>query len=114
LLVESNTKVRTKSQRGFRDRHMRAQGKDWRGDLIPVIVAAIIAVAGQTVVLFSDFGTGNDSQARGNAGMITAAVVSRAGAIEIPSEPADGRPVAWGGRRRMDRASPSLPLGDAK
>jgi hypothetical protein len=73
---------------------MRAQRKDRRGDLIPVIVAAIVAVVGQAVVLFNDFGAGNDSRGRGNARMITAAVVSRAGAIEIPSESPAGRPVS--------------------
>jgi hypothetical protein len=57
------------------------------------MVAAIVAVVGQTVILFNDFGTGNDSQGRGNTRMITHAVVSRAGAIEIPSESPAGRPV---------------------
>ena len=60
---------------------------------IPLIVAVIVAVVGQTAVLFSDFGPGNSSQVSGN-GMITAAVVSRAGAIAIPSEPPAGRPAA--------------------
>jgi hypothetical protein len=69
---------------------MRAQRNDRRGDLIPALAAAIVAVVGQTVILFNDFGAGNDSQGRGNARMITAAVVSKAGAIEIPSEPAAG------------------------
>ena len=64
---------------------MQAQRKDRRGDLIPVIAAAIVAVVGQTLILFNDFGGGNNSQGRGNARMITAAVVSKAGAIEIPS-----------------------------
>jgi hypothetical protein len=73
---------------------MRAQRKDRRRDLIPVIVAAIVAVVGQTVILFNDFGAGNDSHGGGNARMITAAVVSRAGAIEIPSEAPAGRPVS--------------------
>jgi hypothetical protein len=50
-----------------------------------MLVAAMIAVVGQTVVLFNDFGPGYDSQRGGNAGMITAAAVSRAGAIQIPS-----------------------------
>jgi len=39
---------------------MQAQRKDRRGDLIPVILAAIVAVVGQTVILFNDFGAGND------------------------------------------------------
>ena len=54
---------------------------------VPMLVAAFIAVVGQTVILFNDFGPGsNDSQGRGNARMITATAVSRAGAIEIPSD----------------------------
>jgi hypothetical protein len=70
---------------------MHAQRKDRRGGLIPVIVAAFVAVVGQTVIIFNDFGASNDSQGSGSATMITAAVVSRAGAIEIPSEPPAGR-----------------------
>jgi hypothetical protein len=73
---------------------MHAQRKDRRGDLIPVIVAVIVAVVGQTVILFNDFGPGDNSQGSGNARMIAAAVVSRAGAIEIPSEPPAGRPAS--------------------
>jgi hypothetical protein len=61
---------------------------------VPVLVAAIIAAVGQTVVLLNDFGPGNGSQDGGNARMITAAAVSRAGAIEIPSESPAGRPAA--------------------
>jgi hypothetical protein len=57
----------------------------------PVIVTAIVAVVGTAVILFNDFGPGNDSQGSGNARMITAAAVSRAGAIEIPSQPPAGR-----------------------
>ena len=60
---------------------------------VPLMVAVIVAVVGQTAVLFNDFGTGNYSQ-RGGNGMITAAAVSRAGAIAIPSEPPAGRPVS--------------------
>jgi hypothetical protein len=82
--------------------------------MIPVIVAAIIAVAAQTVVLFGDFGAGNDLQGRGSAGMITAAAVSRAGAIEIPSEPAAGRPVAWAVAAEWTAANSSLPPGNAR
>jgi len=73
---------------------MHAQRKDRRSDLIPVIVAGFVAVVGQTVILFNDFGPGNNSQGSGNATMITAAAVSRAGAIEISSEPPAGRPVS--------------------
>jgi hypothetical protein len=73
---------------------MQTQRIDRRSGVKPVILAAIVAVVGQTVILFNDFGAGNDSQGRGNARMITAAVVSRAGAIEIPSESLAGRPVS--------------------
>jgi hypothetical protein len=63
----------------------------------PVLVAAIIAVMGQAVILLNDFGPGNASQASGNATMVSAAAVSRAGATEIPSAPPaghiQGRPV---------------------
>jgi hypothetical protein len=68
------------------DGQMQAQRKDRRGELIPVIVAAIVAVVGQTLILFNDFGEGNNSLGRDNARMITAAIVSKAGAIEIPSQ----------------------------
>jgi hypothetical protein len=47
---------------------MRAQRIDRRGDLITVILAAIVAVVGQTVILFNDFGAGNDSRGRGVQG----------------------------------------------
>jgi hypothetical protein len=73
---------------------MRDQSKGRRGDLIPLLVAVIVAVVGQTVVLFNDFGPGNNSPSSANARMITAAVVSRAGAIESPSEPPGGLPVS--------------------
>ena len=55
-----------------------------RGDLIPVIVAAFVAVVGTAGIVLS-FGLGKNSQ-QGNATLITAAAVSRAGAIETPTE----------------------------
>jgi hypothetical protein len=58
---------------------------------VPMLVAAIVAVVGQTVILFNDFGRGNDSQGSGNAKMITAVAVSKAGGIEIPSQTPAGR-----------------------
>jgi len=70
---------------------MHAQEKDRRGDLTPVIVTVIVAVVGMAGILFNDFGPGNGSQGSGSARMITAAAVSRAGAIEIPSEPPAGQ-----------------------
>jgi hypothetical protein len=71
---------------------MQAQRKDRRDDLIPVVATALVAVISTAAILFGDFGPTNDSQASGN--MITAAAVSRAGAVLTPSEPAVGRPAA--------------------
>jgi hypothetical protein len=68
---------------------------------IPVLVAAIVAAVGQTVILFNDFGPGNDSQGGGNGRMITAAAVSRAGATEIPSAP----PAGYRIQRRLARTT---------
>jgi hypothetical protein len=58
---------------------------------IPVLIAAIVAVVGQTVILLNDFGPGNDSTGDGNTRMVTALAVSRAGAVEIPSVPPGAR-----------------------
>jgi hypothetical protein len=55
---------------------------------IPLIVALIVAVVGQGIILLNDFGPGNHSH--GN-GMIAAAAVARAGAIEIPVDPGNHR-----------------------
>jgi hypothetical protein len=57
--------------------------KDERRELVPVTIATIVATIG-AFCLWSDLK--NDSLGRGD-GMITSAVVSRAGAIMIPSEP---------------------------
>lgn len=57
--------------------------KDERRELVPVIIATIVAAIG-AFCLWSDLR--NDSLGRGD-GMITSAVVSRAGAIVTPSEP---------------------------
>jgi hypothetical protein len=70
---------------------MLAQRKGRRGEAIPVIVMAIAAVMATAGILLNDISPGNGSQRGGNARMITAATLSRAGAIEIPSEPPAGR-----------------------
>jgi hypothetical protein len=57
--------------------------KDELRELVPVTIAAIVATIG-AFCLWSDLK--NDSLGRGD-GMITSAVVSRADAIMIPSEP---------------------------
>jgi hypothetical protein len=57
--------------------------KDERRELVPVIIATMVAAIG-AFCLWSDLKT--DIADRGD-GMITSAVVSRAGAIMTPSEP---------------------------
>ena len=57
--------------------------KDERRELVPVIIATVVAAIG-AFCLWSDLRS--DSLGRGD-GMITSAVVSRAGAIVTPSEP---------------------------
>jgi len=71
---------------------MDAQRNDRRGDLMPAVVTAIIAVLCTAVVLLIDFGPDSGSIGSGNARMITAAALARAGAIEIPPEPPARRP----------------------
>jgi hypothetical protein len=77
-------------QRNGHKMKIHAQRKDRRGDLLPVIATAIVAIVGTAGILYN-LGSGNDAQGSGNATMISAAAVSRAGAIEIPSEP----PAGW-------------------
>ncbi len=58
--------------------------KDQYPELIRMAIAALVAVVSVTALVLLDFGP-NSSQ--GNAdGMITSAVLSRAGAIATPSE----------------------------
>jgi hypothetical protein len=52
----------------------------------PVLVTAFVAVVGTAVILFNNVNPDTDSRAGRNTKAITAAAVSRAGAIEIPSE----------------------------
>jgi hypothetical protein len=54
-------------------------------------VAALVAVVGTAVILFNDFSQDRDPQGLANARIITAAAVSRAGAVEIPSQSPGGR-----------------------
>jgi hypothetical protein len=60
---------------------------------VPILVAVSVAVAGTVGILFNDFDANIASQDRGNARLITAAAVSRAGAIEVPSAASAGRSV---------------------
>jgi hypothetical protein len=56
-----------------------------------LVVAVLIAVVGAAAILFDDFSPENDPQGRANARIITAAAVSRAGAMETPSVPPSGQ-----------------------
>jgi hypothetical protein len=62
-----------------------------RQALTLAIVAAFIALVGQAIIPFDDFGAGSNSLGRGSARMVTAAALSKAGAIETWPEPAPGR-----------------------
>jgi hypothetical protein len=64
--------------------------KSRRGDLIPVVVTLIVAVIGAAGI-FNNLRPGKNSPDSVNARMVTAAAISRVGAIEIPSEPPAGR-----------------------
>lgn len=72
-------------QRIAQNMNAHAETNNRRGDLIPVIVTVVVAVVG-TAGILNNLRPGNETQDRANAGMITSAAVSRAGAIEIPSE----------------------------
>ena len=55
---------------------------------MPMAIAALVAAASVTALLLLDFGP---NSARGNAdGMITSAVLTRAGAVATPSEKPTG------------------------
>jgi hypothetical protein len=64
-----------------------AQRSGLRGDLVPVVATVIVAAVGTLGIILTSLGPGNDVRGSGDARMITAAAVSRAGAIEIPSAP---------------------------
>ena len=66
----------------------------------PVLVAAFVAVVGTVGILFNDYGLDSASQDSGDARMITAAAVAKAGAIEIPSALPAGRSMPGTERRR--------------
>ena len=52
---------------------------------MPVLVAALVAVAGTAVILLNDFSPYGDSRGVTSASIVTAAAVSKAGAIETPT-----------------------------
>jgi hypothetical protein len=54
---------------------------------VPMLVTTFVAVVGIAVILFNNFNPAVDSLADAKARKVTAAAVSRAGAIEIPSTP---------------------------
>ena len=70
---------------------MYAEGKERQGHLIPAMAALVVAVLGTAGIFYQDFGPDNGSQVSSDARTITAAAVSRAGAIQIPSQPLAGQ-----------------------
>ena len=63
---------------------MSARIKDQHKELMPMAIAALVAAASVTALVLLDFGP---NRSPGNAdGMITSAVLTRAGAIATPSE----------------------------
>jgi hypothetical protein len=65
---------------------MGAHRKDRHGELVPMIVAGLIAVVGTVSILWMDSGPDSNSQGSGD-GMITASALSRSGAIALPTQP---------------------------
>ena len=70
---------------------MDTQRNDRHSNLTLAMATVLVALVGQACILFDDFGAGNSSQGSASARMITAATVSKAGAIETWTEPAAGR-----------------------
>jgi hypothetical protein len=66
---------------------MRIKSKYRNSLLSPAFFAAIVAIASSAAIIFDDFGPTHPSQDEATAKTATASAVSRAGAIEIPSEP---------------------------
>ena len=74
-------------QRITRKKQMHVRRNDPRSDVLPVILTVIIAVVCTAGVVLDVLVPPNDAQRSNSATMITAAALSRAGAIETPSEP---------------------------
>jgi hypothetical protein len=70
---------------------MYEESKERHDHAIPAMAAVIVAVLGMAGILYQDLSPANGSQLSGNAAKITAAAVSRAGAIQIPSQPRAGQ-----------------------
>jgi hypothetical protein len=73
---------------------MRIKSKYRKSLLNPAFGAVIVAIASTAAILFDDFGPSHASQDRGTATMISAAAISKAGAIEIPSAPSVSPPTS--------------------
>lgn len=60
---------------------------NYRNSLLsPAFAAAIVAIASSAAIIFDDFGPSHPQQDEARARIVTAAAVSKAGAIESPSE----------------------------
>jgi hypothetical protein len=85
-----------------RARQMSVHQKDQHAELIPMAIAALVAIVSIATLLLLDFGP-NNSQGSAD-GMITSAVLSRAGAIAIPSE----RPTDIAAPKTITVSEPSI------
>jgi hypothetical protein len=73
---------------------MYAERKQRHRQAIPAMAAVMVASLGVAGIVYQNFSPGNGSHLSGNPAMITAAAVSRAGAIQIPSQPRTGQPAS--------------------
>jgi len=60
--------------------------REERHSSMPALIAATVAVVGSVTILLMNFAPSDGAQGNG-AGMITAAALSRAGAIALPTAP---------------------------
>ena len=67
------------------DTQMNAHTTDRHPDLVPMLVAGLIAVLGSVAIFWMDFGPGTDAPGSGDG--ITASVLSRSGATSRPTDP---------------------------
>jgi hypothetical protein len=77
---------RNRQEKQIGEEEMATDSNHRGGDLRPAILAAHIAIASIVGILLNDFRRGNASHDSAAARMITAATLSRAGAIETPTE----------------------------
>jgi hypothetical protein len=90
-LLHAHRRSIARAMTRFGESQMYTENKERHGQALPALAAVMVAVVGVAGILYQDFGPANGSQLGGNAAKITAAAVSRAGAIQIPSQPHAGQ-----------------------